>query len=79
MLALSSWPTFDASKLVDTEVTVVASVNGKRGTEFTAPVDIVESELVDMAKAALGAKLDGATIIKTIVVPKKLVNFVIKK
>ena len=33
----------------------------------------------EMAKNALGAKLDGATIVKTIVVPKKLVNFVVKK
>jgi hypothetical protein len=32
-----------------------------------------------MARAAAGAKLDGAEIIKTIVVPKKLVNFVVKK
>ncbi|MBQ3039744.1 MAG: class I tRNA ligase family protein, partial [Alphaproteobacteria bacterium] len=79
MLALSDWPTFDATKLVETEMTIVASVNGKRGAEFVAPADVTEDALVEMAKSALGAKLDGATIIKTIVVPKKLVNFVVKK
>ena len=60
-------------------MTVVASINGKRGAEFVAPVDIAEDALIEMAQATLGAKLDGATIIKTIVVPKKLVNFVVKK
>ena len=79
MLALSDWPTFDASKLVESEMTVVASINGKRGAEFVASVDIAEDALIEMAQATLGAKLDGATIIKTIVVPKKLVNFVVKK
>ncbi len=79
MLAMSDWPTFDAAKLVETSMTIVASVNGKRGAEFAAPVDIAEDTLIEMAKGALGAKLDGATIIKTIVVPKKLVNFVAKK
>ena len=79
MLALSDWPTFDAEKLVETEMTIVASINGKRGAEFVVPADIAEDALIEMAKSALGAKLDGATIIKTIVVPKKLVNFVIKK
>ena len=79
MLALNPWPEFDASKLIESEMTIVASINGKRGTEFVAPTDASQDALIEMAKNALGAKLDGATIIKTIVVPKKLVNFVIKK
>ena len=79
MLALSDWPTYDASKLVKTEMTVVASVNGKRAAEFTIAVGASESEIVDAARAAAGAKLSGCEIIKTIVVPNKLVNFVVKK
>ena len=79
MLALSDWPTYDASKLAKTEMTVVASVNGKRAAEFTIAVGASESEIVDAARAAAGAKLSGGEIIKTIVVPNKLVNFVVKK
>lgn len=79
MLALSDWPTYDASKLAKTEMTVVASVNGKRAAEFTIAVGASESEIVDAARAAAGAKLSGCEIIKTIVVPNKLVNFVVKK
>ena len=79
MLAVSQWPSFDASKLVETEMTVVVSVNGKRVADFRIPVDIAEPELIAAAKNAAGAKLAGAEIIKTIVVPKKMINFVIKK
>lgn len=79
MLALSDWPTYDASKLAKTEMTVVASVNGKRAAEFTIAVGASESEIVDAARTAAGAKLSGCEIIKTIVVPNKLVNFVVKK
>lgn len=79
MLALSDWPTYDASKLAKTEMTIVASVNGKRAAEFTIAVGASESEIVDAARAAAGAKLSGCEIIKTIVVPNKLVNFVVKK
>lgn len=79
MLALSDWPTYDASKLAKTEMTIVASVNGKRAAEFTIAVGASESEIVDAARTAAGAKLSGCEIIKTIVVPNKLVNFVVKK
>ncbi len=79
MLAFSSWPTYDASKFAKTEMTIVASVNGKRAAEFTVSVDASEPEIIDMARTAAAAKLNGAEIIKTIVVPKKLVNFVVKK
>lgn len=79
MLAFSPWPTYDASKLAKTEMTIVASVNGKRAAEFTVSVDALEPEIIDMARNAAAAKLNGAEIVKTIMVPKKLVNFVVKK
>lgn len=79
MLALSDWPTFDPAKLVETEMTVVVAVNGKRAADFRVPVDVAEPDLISAAKNAAGAKLAGAEIIKTIVVPKKMVNFVVKK
>lgn len=79
MLALSDWPTYDASKLAKTEMTIVASINGKRAAEFAVAVGASASEITDAAHKAAAAKLDGAEIIKTIVVPNKLVNFVVKK
>lgn len=79
MLALSDWPTYDASKLAKTQMNIVVSINGKRAAEFSVAVGVSESEIIDAAKQAAANKLSGAEIIKTIVVPNKLVNFVIKK
>lgn len=79
MLVFEPWPTFDASKLVKTEMTIVVSVNGKRANDFKVPVDISEADLIETAKQFAVKQLTGADIIKTIVVPNKLVNFVVKK
>ena len=79
MLVFEPWPTFDASKMVENDMTVVVSVNGKRVKDFVVPVNIDEQDLIETAKQNATKQLDGATIIKTIVVPKKLVNFVVKK
>jgi len=79
MLVFEPWPKYDVSKLVDSEMTIVVSVNGKRANDFVVPVDINEDDLIAAAKSAAQRQLTGATIIKTIVVPKKLVNFVVKK
>ncbi len=79
MLVFEPWPTYDESKLAETNMTIVVSVNGKRANDFVVPVDIAENDLIEMAKSAATRQLTGATIVKTIVVPKKLVNFVVKK
>ncbi len=79
MLVFTPWPTFDATKLVETSMTIVASINGKRAADFVVPADAVEATIVDAARAAVANKLTDVEIIKTIVVPKKLVNFVVKK
>jgi leucyl-tRNA synthetase len=79
MLAFTAWPMFDESKLVETEMTIVVSINGKRAADFVVPANADEEAIIAAAKVAAGAKLGGETIIKTIVVPKKLVNFVVKK
>ena len=79
MLVFQPWPTYNASKLVKTTMTIVASVNGKRVADFQIGVDATNDEIVAAAKTAAARKLDGVEIVKTIVVPNKLVNFVIKK
>ena len=79
MLVFTPWPTFDATKLVETSMTIVASVNGKRAADFVVPADADDATIVEAARAAAASKLADVEIIKTIVVPKKLVNFVVKK
>ena len=79
MLVFTPWPTFDVTKLVETSMTIVVSVNGKRAADFVVPVDADDATIVEAARAAAASKLADVEIIKTIVVPKKLVNFVVKK
>ncbi|HNY25348.1 MAG TPA: leucine--tRNA ligase [Alphaproteobacteria bacterium] len=77
MLVFEPWPKFDESKLNKKTVTVVVSVNGKRRGDFDAPVEMPESDLVAIAKSVAEKYLTGE-IVKTIVVPNKMVNFVVK-
>ena len=79
MLVFQPWPTYDSAKLVKTDMTIVVSVNGKRAADFQIGVDATNEELTAAAKAAAARRLEGAEIVKTIIVPNKLVNFVIKK
>ena len=79
MLVFEQWSTFDAAKLVETQMTIVVSINGKRAADFVVAADADENTVVEAARTAAGAKLNGCEIVKTIVVPKKLVNFVVKK
>jgi leucyl-tRNA synthetase len=54
-------------------------VNGKVRDRFEVDVDVPEEEFVARAQASprVQAHLDGLTLRKTIVVPRKLVNFVV--
>lgn len=79
MLVLSNWPEYDESKLVDDTVTMVASVNGKRAAEFTIAADADSGAITAAARRAAENKIAGAEIVKTVVVPGRLVNFVVKK
>jgi leucyl-tRNA synthetase len=79
MLVFEPWPTFDASKLVQTTTTFAITINGKRVGEFVADLNATDADLTQIARDTVVTKLNGAEIIKTIVVPRKLVNFVVKK
>ena len=72
------WPETSQEKIRDEEVEIVVQINGKvRGT-FTALVGLSENELIEKALAQENVKkyLTGS-VIKKIVVPNKLVNFVV--
>lgn len=79
MLVFQKWPEYDEAKLQKSTVTMVVAVNGKRANDFEVPVNISEEELVETAKKFAAKRLEGAEIVKTIVVPNRMVNFVVKK
>ena len=80
ILAEAEWPEFDESKCVDESVEIVVQVNGKIKAKLNIPVDADKDAVLDLAKNDENVKkaIDGMKIIKEIVVPKKLVNLVVK-
>lgn len=78
MLVFQPWPKYDESKLVKSSVIIVVSVNGKRRGDFEISATAPENEIIETAKKSAGKFLDNVEIIKTIVVPGKMVNFVVK-
>jgi leucyl-tRNA synthetase len=77
-LAYAIWPKFDPALLVESEIEIPVQVNGKLRDVIKVPVTATQAELEALALANEKAKpyLEGKTIKKIIVVPKKLVNIV---
>jgi leucyl-tRNA synthetase len=74
------WPAYDEALAADTEVTIVAQVNGKVRDKFTARADMPKDELEKAALALPNIKkwTEGKQTVKIITVPGKLVNIVCK-
>jgi leucyl-tRNA synthetase len=73
------WPQADPALLVEDVREVVIQVNGKLRDRLHVPAEISDEELVARARASerVRAYLDGDEPRKTVIVPGKLVNFVI--
>ena len=73
------WPAADPAMLERDTVEIVLQVNGKVRDRLQVPAAIGEDELVALARASerVRAHLNGGEPRKTIVVPGKLVNFVV--
>jgi leucyl-tRNA synthetase len=74
------WPEADPALLERETFELVIQVNGKVRDRVEVAVDTPERELVELAKASsrVQAHLDGKEIRQTIVVPRKLVNLVVR-
>ena len=74
-----AWPVADASALEEDTFELVVQVNGKVRDRFEVSAELTEDELVQRALASerVQAHVNGATVRKTIVVPRKLVNIVV--
>jgi len=76
----AAWPRFEAKYLIDAVVTIIVQVNGKVRTKIEVPVGIKDDELKDIiiADEKLKSWIENKQINNFIIVPKKLVNIVIK-
>jgi leucyl-tRNA synthetase len=78
-LTYAPWPKFDAALLVEDTLEIPVQVNGKLRDRINVPAYAIEQEIQVAALAAEKVKpfVEGKTIKKVIVVPKKLVNIVV--
>ena len=74
------WPSYDESALVKDEVEVIVQINGKLKDKLVLPnnssKEVVEEEAMKLDKVK--ETLEGLNIVKVIVVPNKIINFVVK-
>ena len=76
----AEWPEHDEAKIADTEKTIAVQINGKLRSTVVVPAD---SSVEVVSAAALADKkiagyVEGMEIVKTINVPNKLINFILK-
>ncbi|HDZ20760.1 hypothetical protein LCGC14_0525220 [marine sediment metagenome] len=79
-LAYESWPAYDESLLVEDTVEWPVQVNGKVRGRITAPAGATDEDVVAVAltNPNVAAAVEGKAIVKTIVVPGRLVSIVVK-
>ncbi|MCW5761250.1 MAG: class I tRNA ligase family protein, partial [Phenylobacterium sp.] len=78
MVVAAPWPVFDPALTEDAVKVLPVQVNGKRRGEITAPAGAEQAavEAILRADPEIGAKLEGLTIRKIIVVKDRIVNIV---
>ncbi|HEX5219289.1 MAG TPA: class I tRNA ligase family protein [Verrucomicrobiae bacterium] len=78
-LPYGAWPKFDPALLVESEIEIPVSVNGKMRDVIKVAADADNAALETAAKASekIKAFIDGKPLKKVIIVPKKMVNIVV--
>lgn len=74
------WPKYDDNLAKSSSITLIVQVNGKIKDKIEADEGLSNDELENLAKTSSKVQeaISGKTIVKTIVVPNKLVNIVVK-
>ena len=79
-LAYETWPTYDEKMLVNDEVEIPVSINGKHKATIKASKDTEEKEVLEIAmiNKVVYANVDGKQIVKVIYIKGKILNIIIK-
>ncbi len=77
---LESWPSHDPAALVSSTVSMAVQVNGKVRGQIDVPVDASKEAIAELAKGEANVQryLEGKELVREIVVPGRLVSFVVK-
>ena len=75
-----SWPTFDADAIIEDEIEIVIQINGKVRDRVKVPVNLTRADLEKLAPTLpkVQTLTAGKRVVKTIAVPGKLINIVVK-
>jgi leucyl-tRNA synthetase len=75
-----TWPGFDAALAAQEEVELAVQVNGKVRAQLRVPADLADAEVQKLAlsQERLQPFLAGQEVVKVIVVPKRLINIVVR-
>ena len=78
LVAKQAWPEADPALLVEDSVTIAVQVNGKRRGELTIARDAAKEDIEAAALAldAVARAIEGRSIKKVVVVPRRIVNVV---
>ncbi len=68
----------DETALIEDTISLGVGVNGKNRASIEVDANASKEEIIAIAKEAVAKWIEGKTIVKEIVVPKKLVNLVVK-
>ncbi len=76
----SKWPKYDKDAIIEEEITFVVQVNGKLRASMNLALDVPEKKAKELALSDERVKrlLKGKKVVKSIFVPNKLINLVIK-
>ena len=76
----AQWPAFDEKYLIESTVKLGVQFNGKVRFAMDFPADATPDQMVQMATSAPDAQkhLEGMQIVKTIAIPGRIVNIVVK-
>jgi leucyl-tRNA synthetase len=79
-IAYAAWPTYEEALTKDSTVVYAVSVNGKMRDKIEVEADLDQEAVKNLALSSERIKqyTEGHEIVKIIVVPKKIVNIVIK-
>ena len=77
-ITYAEWPKYDEAKLLADTYTLVVQVNGKLRDRIEVATSSTNAEIekVALESEKIKAHLEGLTVLKVVVVPKKLVNIV---
>lgn len=79
-LDTAAWPIADSAKMIKKNVIIGVQVNGKLRGQIETSIDAAEADMVAAAKAlpTVAKYLTENNLIKTVVIPGRIVNFVIQ-